>query len=278
MMPATPVHRGMAGETTISKNPGASMSYCRARLAVVFAVLMLPGGGALASDAATADTTTVGISLNASILLGLGVSVGTGLGSHFNVRGVYNGYSYSREFDDGESGAYDGTLRLQTFGALADYHPFTGAFRLTAGLLSDGNRITLVGKPTDGAEYDVGDCSYVSSSTDPLRLDGKIDFRSMAPYFGLGWGGNMNAEPGFFGTFDIGIMWAGSAGVSLAASGSAHAAPDQPASCGSDADDTPVADNPEFQRQLAQARADSEDEASNYEFWPSLQFGLGWRF
>jgi hypothetical protein len=254
--------------------PVAGICRERGRCALVGAALVVFAGSVGAADT---PKTTVGVSANASLLLGFGLSVGTGLGDIFNVRGVYNGYSISRELGD-DAGKYDGTVRLQTFGALADYHPFAGAFRLTLGALADGNRVTMTGKPTTGSEYEVGDCTYVSSPSDPLRLDGKIDFRSLAPYFGLGWGGNMNAAPGFFGTFDLGVMWAGSAEMSLAASGSARAKSGQPASCGSSTSDTPVSSNPEFQRELEKARADVEDDASNYEFWPSIQFGLGWRF
>ena len=241
------------------------------------AALVAASQGAFAEGPAAPEKTAVGVSLNASILLGLGVSVGTGLGDHFNVRGVYNGYSVSRDFDD-DKGRYDGKVRLRSYGVLGDYHPFQGVFRLTAGLLSDGNQVTVVGKATSSGEYDVGDCTYVSSTTDPLHLDGKVDFRNLAPYFGFGWGGNMNAAPGFFGTFDLGVMFAGNGRVALTAGGSAHAKPGSAPSCGSQVTDTPVAGDPNFQAELDKARNEVQDNADKAKLWPSIQFGLGWRF
>lgn len=246
---------------------------------ILAVTLVVASQGALAAGPAAApEKTAVGVSLNASILLGLGVSVGTGLGEHTNVRAVYNGYSVSREFDD-DKGTYDGKVRLQSYGVLADYHPFQGVFRITTGLLSDGNQITVRGKAVSGGEYNVGDCTYVSSSTDPLHLDGKVDFRSLAPYLGFGWGGNMNSEPGFFGTFDLGVMFAGSGRVALTAGGSAYAKPGSDPSCGPQTPPgAPVSSDPNFQAELDKARAEVQDNADKAKLWPSLQFGLGWRF
>lgn len=222
---------------------------------------------------------TIGVSVQASILLGLGVSVGTQLGERFNVRGVYNGYTYSREVEDSSGKAtYDGKIKLQSFGVLADWHPFQGTFRLTTGLLSDGNRITLNGKAKNGAEYAVGDCTYVSSSTDPLQISGKVDFRRLAPYVGLGWGGNMHAGKGFYGIFDLGVMLSGTPNVGLNAFGSArNKNPTTQPQCGGAAD-MPVTSDPTFQRELSKARDDAQNQADKVKLWPSIAFGLGWRF
>lgn len=231
----------------------------------------------------TAEKTTVGVSLDASILLGAGLSVGTSVGDRFNVRGVFHGYSHDDTFEDGENNAdYDATLRLQTLALMGDWHPFRGVFRITAGLVSNGNEIRLHAQDRGGSEYQVNDCTYVSSTSDPLQINGRVDFSSTVPYFGFGWGGNMNAEPGFYGIFDIGVLFSGSPNVELNARGRARAQSttgSEGSVCAPDnTTEYPVNNFPEFQTQLDQAQADAEKEGEDYKLWPNIAFGFGWRF
>lgn len=246
---------------------------------------LLLGAGLLAASAAASaqeaappsDKTTVGVSLDVSVLLGIGLSVGTSLGDHFNARGLYHGYTYSKEIED-EGGNYDGEFKLSTFGAMFDYHPFEGAFRITAGLMSNGNKISLKGIASSTSEFEVGDCTYVSSASDPLFVNGNVDFNSTAPYLGFGWGGNMNAAPGFYGIFDIGVMLSGSPKADLNAGGSARAKTGQASSCGDSTTDRPVNQFPEFQQELADAENDANEESKDFKLWPNISFGIGWRF
>jgi hypothetical protein len=232
----------------------------------------------LFKPAVEARKTTVGVSVDASILLGVGLSVGLPLPNNFNVRGVYHGLSIDEEIED-DGGNYEGEIRLRTFGALADWHPFGGAFRLTAGIKSNGNEINLSGIANDSNEFEIGDCAYNSNPADPLRVNGKVDFRSSAPYFGIGWGGNLNAEPGFYGVFDIGVMFSGSPNAALSASGSATVAnnPNNGSECG--APGTPRnASDPQLQQELRDAENDANEEAKDFKLWPNIAFGIGWRF
>lgn len=245
----------------------------RASFRLLVAAYAIAGSaGAAAADAQT----TVGVSVNATILTGLGLSVGMPLGHDFNVRVAGN--AFSRTHDVNESGAdYVGKVKLFTVGVLADWQPFSGAFRLTAGLVDNGNKITLDGKATSGSNYTVGDCQYTSDPTDPLALHGQTNFRRLAPYAGMGWGGNMNSAPGFYGTFDLGVIFSGAAKIGLAASGSAtNADPAGHPQCG--AGTVQVASDPNFQAQLAKSQQDLNDKADNYKLWPAIGFGLGWRF
>lgn len=221
----------------------------------------------------------VGVSLDASVLLGIGLSVGVPLGDRYNLRLSHHAYSYDKEFEDGDSGAtYDGTLDLKSTGLLADWHPFKGVFRLTAGLMANGNKIKLVGTDGGTGEYDVGDCTYQSDPSDPLRVDGVTDFKSTAPYLGLGWGGNMNAGPGFYGIFDIGVMFSGSPDTGLKGSGSARAKAGQGGACGDEVNYQDVSGYPEFQNEVQNAENDANEESKDFKLWPNIAFGIGWRF
>lgn len=235
---------------------------------------------AVASDKGKDAAATVGVSVDASALLGVGLSVGTGVGDRFNVRGVYHGYTYDDEFEDSGSGAtYDGEIDLKSFGVLGDWHPFKGAFRITAGLMSNGNQINLRGVADANSRYEVGDCTFESDPNDPLRVDGVVDFKSTAPYLGLGWGGNMNAEPGFYGTFDIGVMFSGSPDTSLSGRGSArNANAAQAATCGDPVAYQDVSSYPQFRQEVQNAEDDVNEETKDFEYWPNIALGIGWRF
>jgi hypothetical protein len=227
-----------------------------------------------------ADNTHVGISTNVHILTGIGLSIGIPVLDQFNLRLSGNAFSITRDFDqnndNGGSNTYKGKVKLLSYGLLADWHPFHGAFRVTAGGLKNGNKITLDSSP-NGSSVDIGNCSYTSNPNDPLLAHGQTNFRGFAPYAGLGWGGNMNAAPGFFGTFDLGVMFSGSANIGLSAKGSGTVRSGPVGECG--APGTAVnANDPQVQAQVAKDQADLNDKTDKVKLWPVIGFGFGWRF
>lgn len=242
------------------------------------ALLAVTGSGLAAAEEKKKET-TVGVSVDASILLGFGLSVGTGLGDRFNARLAHHFFSYEDEIEGDEGdGDYEVELDLKTTALLFDWHPFKGAFRLTAGLMNNGNELNLTGKAKTGATYDVGDCSFESDPNDPLRINGAVDFKSTAPYLGLGWGGNMNAEPGFFATFDIGVLFSGAPDSDLEGHGSARNANAAEPQCGDPVVYQDVSSYPEFQQAVRDGEAEADEEAEDYKLWPNIAFGIGWRF
>lgn len=222
---------------------------------------------------------TLGVAAEVSTL-GLGLSIGIPVGERFNLRGVYHTYDYELdEVEDAQSGAtYDGELNLQTAGLMADWHPFKGAFRFTVGLMSNGNEIGLTGKPT-GGQFEVGNCTFESNTApNELAVDGMVEFASTAPYVGIGWGGNMNSSPGFFATFDIGVLLSGSPDASLTGRGQARNANALQPECGDAVTYQDVSSYPEFQQAVQDAEEDVNDETKDYEYWPNVSLGIGWRF
>ena len=221
-----------------------------------------------------APRTRLGVSVQASALMGLGLSVGVPLRGGTSMRGVYNRYSIDHELED-DGGNYDGELRLRSSGLLLDWHPFSGVFRVSGGLMSNGNEVRLTGRPVNGSQFEIGECTYQSDPTDPLQVNGVAGFKSSAPYFGFGWGGNLHAAPGFYGVLDIGVMFSGAADVGLAASGRATRVQGDVAACGQNVD---AASSAEVQQQLRNAEADAEEETKDYKLWPNIALGIGWRF
>lgn len=214
------------------------------------------------------------------VLMGLGLQVGRHMGRNFSIRGVANGLKIDKEIeeedDEGNVTKYDGTFKLQTFGALVDWHPFAGAFRITGGLMANGNEIELNAKSTEGS-IEIGNCRYSTSDPDdPLRVNGLVDFKSAAPYIGIGWGGHMYSEPGFFATFDLGVMLSGAPKAKLKADGTTTLVDGDAGECGAGTID--ASEDEEIQQQLREAEADFEEETKDFKLWPNLAFGFGWRF
>lgn len=240
------------------------------------ALLAALAPGLAVAEEKSQEAATVGVSVDASVLLGIGISVGTGLGDRFNVRGSYHAFSYEREMEgDANEADYDGELDLKSAALLLDWHPFKGAFRLTGGLMSNGNQINLTATPSDGTgEYNFGDCTYTSND---LVAKGVTDFKSTAPYLGLGWGGNMNTSPGFYATFDLGVMFSGAPDTRLTGRGTVQNADEigQP-ECGIGSQD--ASSSPQFQQALRDAEDEANEESKDFKYWPNIAFGLGWRF
>ncbi|MGH8443409.1 MAG: hypothetical protein ACRETF_10975 [Nevskiaceae bacterium] len=245
---------------------------------------VLAGAILLAAGTAAAkkqeESSTFGIAVDGSALLGLGVSVGIPVGERFNLRAAYHGLTYELDDikDDATGATYTSELDLSSAGVLLDIHPFKGAFRLTLGLASNSNQINLSGIAGPGATYEVSDCTYESDPGNPLRIDGSVGFSGTAPYVGIGWGGNMNAAPGFFMTFDIGVLLSGAPETSLGGRGGVRAQPGQGGLCGDEAVYQDAATYQPFLDEVAEAEADVDEETKDFEYWPNIALGFGWRF
>ena len=206
--------------------------------------------------------------------LGLGGEATIGLNSRLNLRVPFNLFTYTdtRE-EDGVD--YDGKLKLKSLGAQLDFHPFKGSFYLSAGLFSNGNQLKLHASDDDGSEtYDIGDREYTSDPNDPLNLNGKFDFKSTAPYLGLGWGNPIQGDGNFYFRFELGAYFQGAARVGLRADGSAiDTQSGQSFDVNGNSPEAQV-----FQQNLEQERADLEHDASDFKIYPAVSFALGYRF
>ncbi len=223
------------------------MSSVKAALcALVAAALFHPAGAA----AAEGGNWSVGVS-------GGTIGISPEIGYRFNramgvrVNGGFFDYDRNEEIDDI---GYDGTLKLKSFGAMADLYPFGGSFRISAGLRSSKNRIDLSAVPT--ANVEIGDGVFTPAEVG--QLDGRVTFKKMNPAVTVGWGGKL--KRGFSVGFEAGVMMQGSPKMSLAASGGT------------------LSNDPTFQQELEDERARAEEDAEDFKLWPVLQLHLKYRF
>lgn len=181
--------------------------------------------------------------------LGLGVELSKGFGNNLSVGLALNSYDFTdKEVYDGVN--YDFDLDFKTVGVLANWHPFGGVFRITAGAFKNDNKMTLTG--TAGPGSVIGNVTLGPGQS--ASLSSGISFRDTAPYIGIGWGSAPGSSFGL--TFDIGALQQGSPKVSLSQSGGV---PITPADI-------------ELERQQL------ESELKDFKWYPVVALGLYFRF
>ena len=219
----------------------------------------LCAAGLLAAAASATATAQVGATLD------LGT---TGVGAHLvlplatNLNGRLGVNYFERDFTE-RSGQVDYQLdgKLQTVDALLDWYPRADSrLRLTAGLLYNGTRFDALAEPGGLGGFTLNDTRY--SAADVGILVGKVDFRKVAPYLGIGWGNALATRRGWRFGGDLGVFHQGAARVSLRSVNCTV----QSALC----------------RRLAQDVAAEErrlaGDVSDYKLYPVLRASLGYAF
>ena len=187
--------------------------------------------------------------------LGFGVDLNYPISPRLNVGVGINKYSASSS--DTTSGIdYDVDLNLQTISLLANFHPFAGTFRITAGAMINSNELGMKAKPGGGGTYDIGGATYTEAEVGVLKAS--VDFNKFAPYAGLGWGTSSDSGLGF--TLDIGVLMQGKPKVDFSATGGTLTA------------------DPTFQADLKQEEANAENDIKGFTMYPVVSAGLNFRF
>ncbi len=218
---------------------------------------------------AVATTSLLFIASAANADIGVSAEIGTtGAGLHLtlpmsdnlNARLGVNAFSYS--YDGSTSDVdYDFKLKMQTFDVLADYYPFTGSgFRLSGGLVYNGNRIDAHAIPNANGTYTINDRTYSANTAG--SLNGSIDFRKISPFLGIGWGNAIAKDSNLSFTADLGVIFQGAANTTLSNSGCSA----DTATCAQLASDL-VAENGKL-----------HDKASRYDVYPVVRVGLSYKF
>lgn len=207
---------------------------------ISFSIITLP----MTSVAAT--NTPISLGLKAGTL-GIGIEAGFRFSDTLSLRTQYNEYSFKETATDaGITYSYD--LGFDNLGILADWHPSGGVFRVTTGLYGNNNAFT----GTANGVFAVG-----NAAPQPIGLQSTIDFASIAPYLGIGWGhaaasGNSN----FSFNADIGVLMQNSPQVSIV----------QTTGTGIS------------QTDLNREAQELENDIAKYDVYPVLSFGMAYTF
>ena len=179
--------------------------------------------------------------------LGAGLEVAKGFTPNFGVRAGFNYFSYAYDATESDV-SYDFELELKSFAVFADWHPFKGAFRLSGGLLINGNGLTGNAKPTGSVK--IGDNDYTGLSS----VDLDISYNALAPYLGLGWDTTFGDNDNWGFAFDLGLIYSGSPEAAIST------------------DPTVSATDIEKEKQELQ------DDLDTLKWWPVVSAGLVYQF
>jgi len=203
----------------------------------------------------TAAWADVGVLLKAGTL-GAGLDVSVGMSESLGLRLQANAGNYDTDVTASDVD-YNADLEFQSAGLLLDWHPFRGVFRVSAGAYWNGNQVSAVGRPTDGT-YKINGVTY--SSAEVGSLNGQIDVESAAPYLGIGFGSAPKAGRGLTFSLDVGVLYQSEPAVALSAV------------CGT------TARCAQLQSDVAAEQASLQEDAKDYQWYPVVSIGIGYRF
>ncbi len=186
--------------------------------------------------------------------LGFGVEATTPLTNQVNLRGGFNHWSTD---DDGvkDDITYKVDVDLTTFGLMADWHPFNNGFRASAGLYVNKSDLSM--DASASATYTIGDTVYTAAEVG--KLDGTVDFDTIAPYIGIGWGNALSSQGDLRFNADLGVLFQGGPDVNLTATGTA-------------------ASDPGFANDIAKEEKQLQDDVDDFEVWPVISIGVSYSF
>lgn len=147
---------------------------------------------------------------------------------------------------------YGGTVTLLNGGLTGDYYPFGNGFRLSLGIIGNGNEVNLHAQPVGTLR--IGATTYTGPA--PGSMSGNATFNAVAPMVGLGYSalvwGRLRVS------LDAGAMYQGDPHLSYQLTGSITQLPS-------------VATDAERERQRIQREV-------NYPVYPVVMLGIGWQF
>lgn len=185
--------------------------------------------------------------------LGFGPEITYRLSDSLGVRANATFFGLNRNVDS-DGIEYDGDLKLRSFGAMLDFHPFRGGFRISAGARINSNRVNLSATPTESVE--IGDDTYTPAQIGVLS--GRVEAKNLAPALTIGYGGGRT--PGVKFGIEAGALFQGSPRINgLQTTGT-------------------LSTNATFQASLRQEEREIEDDIKQFKVYPIVQISLGYRF
>ena len=130
---------------------------------------------ALLAATSTLSAEGLGVAVNGGTL-GVGAEIIKSINPNFNVRIGFNSFSKTKTMT--ESGNdYSAKLKLRTISLLADWQILAGGFRATAGVMNNGNKLTMSATGSNIGGTDIG-------TTATANVD--VSFKKLSPYLGIG--------------------------------------------------------------------------------------------
>jgi hypothetical protein len=180
--------------------------------------------------------------------LGLGLGLDAQVSRHTGFRFGFSRFKTSSDWEEDDLD-YEAGVDFDTVHGLLDWHPFGGKFRLTGGVMATDHRIDAAADVEAGDEIGDGQASQNG------RLEAEVKFEEWTPYIGTGWDWRFDRS-NLEMTLDLGVLARGDPDVEL----------------------RETSDTGASQQDLNEAEDEIEDEWSDYNLYPVVQFGLLYRF
>jgi len=135
--------------------------------------------------------------------LGAGIGYSYGINEYFNVRADYSTIGTYERTQTVDQLKVKGKLKADQLGLYGDWFPFAGTFRVTAGVHQRKLELSADGRASNGF-WTINDTRIEADPND--SANGKVKFKKVAPYLGIGWG-HQSTEPGFGFIADLGVSF-----------------------------------------------------------------------
>jgi len=132
----------------------------------------------------------IGIGADVS-LLGIGIKAATPLDQYFDLRGLFNFFSYHQPRIEVDGFNIYGSLHLASVAAAADFYPKNSIWRLSGGLfLYNGNKVNVATDVAGGTSFKLNGATYYSSTVNPVTGTVALNLNTLkaAPMFSFGFG------------------------------------------------------------------------------------------
>jgi hypothetical protein len=213
----------------------------------------------------------IGVGVNVSILLGIGIQGAVELTPKTNIRGGFNFFNYSTTVN--QSGfSVDGQLHLRSAELLYDWYPFRGGFHLSPGaLVYNGNKVNANLTTTAGTTFTLNGTTYTSSASNPVTGLATVDLNNykVAPMLLVGFGNLVPRSRHFAVNFDIGAALTGSPKFAMSLAGTA---------CSASGGCVNAATDPTVQSNLQVTQNKANNSISFLRAFPVISIGFGYRF
>lgn len=223
------------------------------------------------SSATGAEEKKHGVGIGATVgTLGIGGQMAVALSPRFNLRGGGNFFRLTRTTSSNGI-SYNAGVHLGDVNAMLDWFPFAGNFHLSPGLLVyNGNNISGAATVPAGRAFTLNSVSYVSSPANPVTGTGTIGLNKVAPMFLVGWGNLVPRKKHLSISIEGGILYWGAPQIGLNLNGDV---------CNADLSHCrPIGTDPTVQANIKAQEAKYNSDASAYQVFPVITFGVGYRF
>ncbi len=223
-----------------------------------------------AATGGSGNSPAVGVAITGGSL-GVGFAAAVRVHSKVNIRGQFNMFSFSHDFENTDDNiTLNGALKIRSFNAYVDYFPFGGGFHISPMFqLSNTSKVTLASTIAGGKTFDVDDVSYMSSPNNPVKVAGGVSLKSGKPGVVLGWG-NIAGHRRVTVPFELGVIFSSAPVATMSFTGTiCQTNGSNCRDAGSDAT---------FQARVKKEETDLNDTIRPFRFYPVLSLGLGFRF